>query len=391
MKVHLIVIVLSITGQMGLTQSHTSEAKFSYEIESDLAEGKIGATRAGLLYSLIGDYRNSTQYSDIPVSWGVDTLSLDEYTTESALSKIIEASRNERIVIISENHLKPQHRIFALRVITELANIGFRHLGLEAFTSESNSNALLDSNLKDRGYPLDSRLTGSYTLEPKMGMLVRASIDLDYNLFAYESTGKVKGKDREEIQADNIIKYLRNHPDSKAIIVCGFHHAVESNRIKNGSSYWMAKYLKDKSGIDPLTVYQDNFTEKFIENEHPVLRLVKVAEPSVFVDKSGDLVRISEHVDIEVIHPKTRYVNGRPDWHYETTEHKSVKIELDNRAVDFPVLVSAYLIKERDSVPFDRFELKHKYDDKVMVLKTGEYRIAIYDGEKTIEYNQTVE
>ena len=390
MKVALTIIALMLFRFVGIIPAHPYEPKFSHQIELELANEDIRSSRAGLLYSIIGEYYMSNTYSDIPVSWGVDTLELQKYQITEAYHKIIDAAGKHQIVIISENHLKPQHRIFASKLITGLAQKGYRHLGLETLTSMSNSNTLLDSTLIQRGYPLDSPLTGTYTLEPKMGELVRASIENNYNLFAYEKTEAVEGKDRDEIQADNIIKYLKKNPNSKTVIVCGFHHAIESDLIKRGSSFWMAKYLKDKLGVDPLTVYQDNFTEKFIENEHPIFKSINVTEPSVFVDKNGELVKISNNVDIEVIHPKTRYIDGRPNWCYASGNHKSVKVELENLEIDYPIIVSAYLQHETNAVPIDRIELKHKYDQKKLVLRSGEYKISIYDGENVEEYNQTV-
>ena len=131
MKLHLILALMVILSQLALAQTHPYEVKFSHQIESELAEEKIRPSRAGLLYSLIGDYHNSNQYSDIPISWGVDSLSLESYSTQNAIRKIVEVAEKQQVVIISENHLKPQHRIFANKVITELAKIGFEHLGLE--------------------------------------------------------------------------------------------------------------------------------------------------------------------------------------------------------------------------------------------------------------------
>lgn len=391
MKIHYYSTIILLTlGQFSLAQSHPYEIKFSYQIESDLAKEEIRPSRAGLLYSLIGDYKNSIQYSDIPVSWGLDTFEMDGYSTENALPMIIEEAKKQRIVIISENHLKPQHRVFADKLIQELTKIGYEHLGLETFTSISNNNSLLDSTLISRGYPLNSPRTGVYTLEPQMGKLVRNAIKSNLRLFAYERSQKIDGKDRDEIQADNIIKYLKSNPNSKIIILCGFHHAIESNIIKRGNSYWMAKYIKDKFGVDPITIYQDNFTEKHIENEHPVLKTLHLSKPSVFVDETGQVLRISEHVDYEIIHPKTTYINGRPDWLYDDERNKPLKIETNNLSLDYPIIVEAFSIGETDSVPLDRIELKHKYDKKVLILEPGEYRIVINDGKNRNEYNQTV-
>ncbi len=391
MKNGLILIIMLTLSAAGAAQKHPYEVKFSYQIESDLAAGKIYPTRAGLLYSLIGDYYNSNQYSDIPVSWGVDRLDLDEHTTRDALPFIIEKAKEHSIVIISENHLKPQHRIFASETIRELSKIGFKHLGLETFANISNKNTLLDETLSARGYPLNSPLTGTYTLEPSMGILVRNAIALDYDLFAYEESEKIKGKDRDEIQADNIVRYLENNPNARIIIVCGLHHAIESNKVKRDGVFWMANYLTRKLSIDPLTIYQDNFTEKFIENEHPALKNLRVRRPSVFVDENGEMVKLTEHVDIEVIHPKTIYMNGRPDWLYRDQRYRPVAIKLKTVDQNFPRIISAFPQGERNSVPVDRIELKHKHDNKVLILKQGSYRITMYDGEKTEEYIQTVD
>lgn len=387
---YLLSVILCLA-QTAYSQGHPYEVKFSYQIEKEVAENKISPSRAGLLYSLIGDYSNSIQYSEIPVSWGVDTLSLQPYATTNALQTIIAKAKNEQIIIISENHLKPQHRIFARKLITALAEIGFDHLGLETFSSNANSNILLDSTLSDRGYPLNSPMTGTYTLEPQMGELVRTAIKSNLKLFAYERSAKIDGKDRDEIQADNIIKYLKSEPNAKLIILCGFHHAVESNLIKRGKSFWMAKYLKDKLGVDPMTIYQDNFTEKKIENEHPYLKSFDLSVPAVFVDDRGQQLILTEHVDFEVIHPKTYYRNGRPHWLYDSTMHKPVKIDIKISKLDLPVIAAAYPVGEINSVPVDRVEIKHKYNNKVLVLKPGKYKIVLNDGENTYQYTETVE
>ena len=372
------------------SQQHPYTIRFSHQIEKNLAEDSIRPSRAATLYSLIGEYHLSNTYSDIPISWGVDSLDLSRYRLEPALLHIVEEAKKHKVVIISENHLKPQHRIFAKAIISTLSNYGFKHLGLETLTKEPNDSTLLDSMLCKRGYPLDSPITGTYTMEPKMGDLVRTAIKMDYQLFAYERIRKVKGKDRDEIQADNIITYLNENPDSKVVLLCGFHHAIESDLLKRGKSFWMAKYLKDKTGLDPLTIYQDNFTEKFIENEHTILKDVMITRPSVFVSQDGALVKISNQVDIEVVHPKTIYKNGRPNWLYENGERFSIKVDLQPFDIDYPVIVSAYIEDEVNSVPLDRIELKHIYDNKSLVLGKGKFRIVINDGVEVHEYYTVV-
>ena len=386
----LIISILQISTGTVFCQSDPFKIKFTYEIETGIADGSIKPSRAGTLYSFIGEYYRAATYSDIPVSWGIDTLSVDTYNLQSALPYIIEEAKAHQIVIISENHLKPQHRVFAKKIIEELATQGFRHLGLETFVHLNNSTKLVDSNLIQRGYPLDSPLSGTYTMESKMGDLIRTALKSGYKPFAYEESAKVDGRDRDEVQADNIIKYLDSNPGARIVIFCGFHHAIESDMIKRRSSNWMAKYLKDKTGVDPLTIYQDNFTEKFVENEHPCLNQLNVAVPSVFTDSRGKIIKFSENVDIEIIHPITTYRNGRPDWMYEEGEFKSVPIKIDRNSTIFPVIVSASISGEEDGVPLDRVEIRYPYDQKVLALRKGEYIIRIFDGEGYTEYRETV-
>ena len=113
----ILTILLWMNISLVLAQSHPYQVQFSYQIEQGIAEGTIRPSKAGLLYTLIGDYHNAISYSDIPISWGVDTLPTDQFLIEDALPIIVKEASNHQIVIISENHLKPQHRIFAKKII----------------------------------------------------------------------------------------------------------------------------------------------------------------------------------------------------------------------------------------------------------------------------------
>lgn len=272
-----------------------------------------------------------------------------------------------------------------------MAKQGFKHLGLETFASITDDNVLLDAQLESRGYPLNSPMTGIYTLEPQMGELVRDAISVGYNLFAYEKMGRDKsGRDRDEIQADNIIRYLQNNPQTKIVILCGFHHAIESDWLKRNKYFWMAKHLKDKAGIDPLTIYQDNFTEKINFNQHPILKELSITEPSVFVDASKQIIQVTDHVDIGIIHPMTSYKYGRPHWLFQNDDYKAVKPKLEDEAI-YPVLVSAHRVGEVNAVPVDCIELKYQYDNKHLVLPKGQYTVKLLDAEKELSYDIIVE
>ncbi|MCB0645475.1 MAG: hypothetical protein KDC49_02360 [Saprospiraceae bacterium] len=364
---------------------------FSYEIEDGLAKNQFGPSAAATMYSLQGDYLNAVFLSEIDVSWGMDTVDMSQCIFTSAYDRILKYASKHQVVIISEAHLKPQHRIFAKKLLVGLKELGFEYLGMETLSSLNNDNDLLDTLIHKRGFPLNSQITGGYTLEPKMGDLVRQALANGYKLFAYEYTQPIKGVDRDQIQAENVIRFLKKIGSKKMVIVCGFHHVIEGGMKKRGTQRWMANIIKDSLGIDPLTIYQDNFTEKFISEEHNVLNKGGITEVSVCVDDKSNIIKWRQEVDIEVIHPKTKFVNGRPDWLKENPDYKEVDIPVDSITMEFPMIISAYIASEYDKgVPLDRVELKSKYVLKPLILSSGDYVIELKNLDELKTFNITV-
>lgn len=181
---------------------------------------------------------------------------------------------------------------------------------------------------------------------------------------------------------------MKENKVEKLILHCGWHHAIESDRLKKRDTYWLAKYLKDKTGIDPLTIYQDNFTEKIRQNEHPILSTLDINEPSVFIGEDDEIIQITDEVDIEVIHPKTTYKDGRPNWLYQSDDYQSYHIDSDSLTIDYPILVKAYLEEEQGKgVPVDVVELKAKWDKKFLVLRKGKYLIVLDNKKEQKKFN----
>lgn len=357
------------------------DLKFSHEIEQQVAAGDLSVNSAAYNYTYIGDYVQAVNSDDINVSWGLDTMYVEEIEFVDAVDYIKEVVGDHRIVIISESHMKPQHRIFSSIVIMALYENGFRHLGIEALTPPYMEDQLLmDTALNERGYPLFSPITGTYTKEPQMASLIRSSITQGYTIFGYERGEKIPGKDRDEIQADNVIRYLEANTDAKVILHCGWYHAIESRteKYKNKEIFWLAHILKQKTGIDPLTIYQDNFTEKIARTEHDILSNLKIKTPSIAFEKEGEVIRWSDNVDIEVFHPKTKYINGRPDWLYKDESHKAFKIDADTIDIAYPLFAKAYLTNEGPmAVPIDIIEIKSKHDNRSLVLPKGKYLLVL--------------
>jgi hypothetical protein len=365
-----------------------TELLFSWEIEQKLAEGELLPSSAAYQYTFIGDFEGAAFSYDIPISWGVDSLELENVQTGNALEKILQVARNHRIVIISESHLKPQHRIFSEKLICELADQGFDHLGLETLTPQMEDEyQQLDSRLNQRGFPLNSLRTGFFTREPRMASLVRNAIKSGYKLFAYERQEKVPGKDRDEIQCDNVLRYVEKSGVKKLIIHCGWHHVNESDELKRGRAHWLAKYIKDKTGEDPLTIYQDNFTEKMMENGHPFLQDQYLKVPAVFMDPNGDIHSLTDQVDVEVIHPRINYRNGRPSCLYQDDRYQTYFPDRVPEKIGFPLFLKAFIPGEQsEGVPVDIVEWKHPHMKKPLVLPPGDYVIQLDDKQLQIDY-----
>jgi hypothetical protein len=63
---------------------------------------------------------------------------------------------------------------------------------------------ICDSLLNERGYPLNSPLSGTYVTEPQMSNLIREAIDIGFKLFPYYRFGE----GRKEYEFDNTVLVL---------------------------------------------------------------------------------------------------------------------------------------------------------------------------------------
>ncbi len=399
MKIVLLSLVLSaslIYGQNDM--SKLFDTKFSYEIEDELKNNKLRESSASYYYTYIGEYEKAMMTYELPLAWGLDTLTYEDslaflkYHPINAYNYLAERTKEEQIVIISEAHQKPLHRVFTLNLLESLYENGYRYLGLETLTPNivDTTQNLMDTLLNKRGYPLSSYTTGFYTREPQMGNLIRKAIDLGFELFAYEATSRKEDRDLQ--QAINIKKFLEKHPNQKIIVHCGWYHAIESNYPKRKEDNYMAYHLKRLTDIDPLTIYQDALSEKFLHKESPFYNLVNANDASVLIDDNGQVFNgkdAVDHFDILVYHPRTKYINNRPDWLFGLSSNNFVEIDKGKIEIDkYPILVKAYLANEEYmATPVDIVELDSFEDTTRLVLKNGAYRIIIInkDGGK-LEY-----
>ncbi|MBX9449468.1 MAG: hypothetical protein KL787_07025 [Taibaiella sp.] len=220
--------------------------------------------------------------------------------------------------------------------------------------------------------------SGYYTQEPEFGNLVSEALRLGYTIFGYEASEGKNGKDREIEQAENIQKFIEHAPKGKIIIHCGYAHAFE-----NGYPAWgkaMAGRLKENLKIDPFTIDQTMFLEKSDDQyEHEFIKLNTTNYPVVLADQHDRIYNGSNEVkqtDIVVIHPKTQFMDSRPDWVGKGNYRYTIP---DSGISQYPVLILAYRAGEFDKngIPSDVIEVTGRDSGKSLFLAKGKYEIVL--------------
>ena len=291
-----------------------------------------------------------------------------------AAEYIIKSSRSSQVVIINEAHHQPLHRVFTESLLEGLYQNGFRYLGLEALAE--------DSLINTRKYPLQS--DGYYTNEAQFGNMLRKALEIGFTVFGYEADSS--GNVREKGQAANISKIFKRDPGAKMLIHCGFSHVLEGAVPVWGKA--MAGEIKALTGIDPLTIDQVDLTEhSTAQHESEYYKPDHIGEAAIFTDRKGKPVKLAssgQKTDLQVMHPRSKFIQGRPAWLLRNSlvPYSLKQLNLD---LKYPALVAAYREdEEKYSVPVDQIEIINTVD-KVLILKGGKYRLKITDVEGNVQ------
>lgn len=244
-----------------------------------------------------------------------------------AITEIVRRARDTRIVILNEDHGQPRHRAFGLEVARALRPLGYDVLAIETLSNDADAKLAASKMvaLARDGFP--RRTTGYYSLDPVFADFIRHSLQLGYRPVAYEQTNRQSSMSedsiapREQAQADYIVaRALKAYPRSKLLIYVGWSHATENPQpTKTGAARrWLATRLKAQTGIDPLTIDQTTLIDA--GGFHSVLYGVVAdrlrGRSSVMLTRGAPLVvgPYKGLIDLQVAHPRTRRISGRPDW-----------------------------------------------------------------------------
>jgi hypothetical protein len=335
---------------------------------------------------------NEKQYPTNEVEAAKTADSVKGTVYEDARTYILSKAKKNRVVMINEAHDKPLHRAFTISLLEDLYRAGFRYLAMEMLRNYGN-NSVTDV----------SSATGYYVAEPVAGELVRKALEIGYTLLPYEDfTNNHTVKQREYAQAKNIADFLKRKDSSAKILVhAGYGHIQEGS--SSDEFIPMAAYFKIISGIDPLTIDQIHMTEgsntsfeASIYNhwikKHPVTNSSVILLDNKSIDIAGQIMN-----DIYVIHPPTKYINGRPGWMSMNGWKQETPVAPAHRSL---FLVQAYYASEyKDittvdkSIPADQTYQTSPNGMYYLYLRKGKYKLVFRDksyevlGTKDIEVN----
>jgi len=211
------------------------------------------------------------------------------------------------VVLINEAHNQPAHRVYCRQLLAQLAPLGYTLFAVEALDPA-------DTAITRRQFPLST--SGYYTSEPNMGKLLRAAVAQGYQVFGHElaesqehefADWRRRSNYRDSMQALNILRVLRQHPQAKLLALVGYDHVLEKERdgLKR-----LGAYLRELGGIDPLTIDQ---TQAYRPAAGPA-----PTQPTVLVrGQDGPPATMGSntgYVDMQVVHPVATQRQGRPSW-----------------------------------------------------------------------------
>ena len=176
-----------------------------------------------------------------------------------------EAAKTHRIIMFSEAHHIPEHRALGARLLPVLKELGFTVLAMEAL-----KDPVPEKPARVGRAPGPRVVYGYYAREPRMANLMREALRLGFKLVAYEDETTDGKRDREEVQAQNLVdRVFAKDPKAKVVVWAGYGHVY-----KNDNKTWkaMAQRVWQKTGLEPFCLFQESDSLDPNLSESPLYR-----------------------------------------------------------------------------------------------------------------------
>jgi hypothetical protein len=119
------------------------------------------------------------------------------------------------LVMVNEAHNQPMSRSAIYQMLPIMRQQGFSILALEALPDPVTTNWI-----NQNGFALDEKSYGFYLREPIESEVVRQAKLLGFTLVNYD----VSSTHREQDEASNLVRILKQHPGKKVFVVAGYDH-----------------------------------------------------------------------------------------------------------------------------------------------------------------------
>ncbi len=320
---------------------------------------------------------------------------LEDYKASDAVSFILKAADENKVIMLNDGHHQPQTRVLTTRLLRGLYDKGFRYLAMETI------NVSAGDETKKRKYPVAA--DGYYTNESVFGDMMRQALEIGFTLIPYEIEGdSLEGETwigranrREIAQAKNLKeRVFDKDPNAKLLVFAGVSHISEKPQDVDEDVPWtfMAIRFKEMTGIDPFTIDEINMTSRSQPDAEEVIysdavrrNLVK-DRAVIFTDENGkSWTQPVEgmNVDAQVFLPPVKFVGERPDWLARDLNRVSYKIPKKLLRGDGLKVVQAFFENEPDNaVPIDQVLIRPNQTIPVLMLpkrNKGKFRLRVLD------------
>ncbi|MBL4537309.1 MAG: hypothetical protein JKP96_01450 [Oceanicaulis sp.] len=334
------------------------------------------------IHSVLGDYAAADRIDGVVESVGrIDcaaNFNTDQATDwRTALMPVISESR---IVVLNEFHHRPVHRAVAIQLLAPLYEQGFRYLAVEDLSPMATS-------LPERGWA--AYFDGGEVSDPIFAQFLEEALALGFEILPYEwimnsqsGTGDPIN-DRERIQAQNIVEATFDQDeDARVLVYAGIGHAREDAGLEPYPTRYMAGWLHELSGYNPLTLSQTACAALNNETEGTInAALTSDAEP--IYDAA---IAHSDHGN-----------EAWPQWLAEIGRHRvEVTTIIESVQSTRPDLIDFTIEavlpgRPPIAVPEDRIWVRGTVPVRDLSLRPGEYVIQIkVPGEDIISLDQIV-
>ena len=290
---------------------------------------------------------------------------------------------DQRLVVIMEAHTVTEHRAWIEQTLATLRTAGFTDYFAETIAESG-------SALKSRGYPISR--TGYYTGDPRFGNLVRTAIRLGFELGGYD-LADTNFERREEYQAATIAHRFTSRPDARMVVHVGHGH-VYKHEIRNVGRY-MAARLKEKTGVEPFTIWQ--LSNQLPNDVYPALirRLGPITEPVMLAPPPREVSEalfpestVHPAVDAVVIHPPR--IGREPTDRRGAFAAQMTRVPGVWRGHHWPVVIAAIPDDEPDdAIALDQVMLRPRETEFELWVPQADFAIRVWglDGPLSVDTN----